>query len=140
MVFVGLAFFPKVAALLIAIPGPVAAAYVTVLIALLFVQGMKIIVQDGVDHRKAAVVGLSFWIGVGFQNQWIFADLLGEGFLGVLLGNGMTSGALAAVVMMMFRGADGASAQASGGRIGHGRPAKAGRVPSRVRVEGWMER
>ena len=102
VVFVGLAFFPKVAALLIAIPGPVAAAYVTVLIALLFVQGMKIIVQDGVDHRKAAVVGLSFWIGVGFQNQWIFADLLGDGFLGVLLGNGMTSGALAAVVMMMF--------------------------------------
>ena len=38
VVFVGLAFFPKVAALLIAIPGPVAAAYVTVLIALLFVQ------------------------------------------------------------------------------------------------------
>ena len=102
VVFVGLAFFPKVAALLIAIPGPVAAAYVTVLIALLFVQGMKIIVQDGVDHRKAAVVGLSFWIGVGFQNQWIFADLLGEGFLGVLLGNGMPSGALAAVVLMMF--------------------------------------
>ena len=102
VVFVGLAFFPKVAALLIAIPGPVAAAYVTVLIALLFVQGMKIIVQDGVDHRKAAVVGLSFWIGVGFQNQWIFAELLGDGFLGVLLGNGMTSGALAAVVMMMF--------------------------------------
>ena len=94
VVFVGLAFFPKVAALLIAIPGPVAAAYVTVLIALLFVQGMKIIVQDGVDHRKAAVVGMSFWIGVGFQNQWIFADLLGDGFLGVLLGNGMTSGAL----------------------------------------------
>ena len=56
VVFVGLAFFPKVAALLIAIPGPVAAAYVTVLIALLFVQGMKIIVQDGVDHRKAAIV------------------------------------------------------------------------------------
>ena len=38
------------------------------------------------------------------------------------------------------RGADGASAQASGGRIGHGRLAEAGRVPSRVRVEGWMER
>ncbi len=31
-----------------------------------------------------------------------FAEQLGEGFLGVLLGNGMTSGALVAVVMMMF--------------------------------------
>ncbi len=102
VIFVVLAFFPKVAALLIAIPPPVVAAYITVLLGLLFVQGMKIIIQDGVDHRKAAVAGLAFWIGVGFQNQWIFPDLLGEGFLGVLLGNGMTSGALVAVIMMVF--------------------------------------
>ena len=101
-IFVVVAFFPKVAALLIAIPPPVAAAYLTVLLGLLFVQGMKIIIQDGVDHRKAAVAGLAFWIGVGFQNKWIFPDLLGEGFLGVLLGNGMTSGALVAVIMMVF--------------------------------------
>ena len=79
-----------------------AAAYITVLIGLLFVQGMKIIVQDGVDHRKAAIVGVSFWIGAGFQNQWIFADQLGEGFLAVLLGNGMTAGALVAIIMMVF--------------------------------------
>ncbi len=102
VIFVLLAFFPKVAALLIAIPPPVAAAYITVLLGLLFVQGMKIVIQDGVDHRKAAVAGLAFWIGVGFQNQWIFSDQLGEGFLGVLLGNGMTSGALVAVIMMVF--------------------------------------
>ena len=101
-IFVAVAFFPKVAALLIAIPGAVAAAYITVLIGLLFVQGMKIIIQDGVDHRKAAIVGLSFWIGTGFQNQWIFPDLLGEGFLSVLLGSGMTSGALVAIIMMVF--------------------------------------
>jgi len=101
-IFVVVAFFPKVAALLIAIPPPVAAAYLTVLLALLFVQGMKIIIQDGVDHRKAAVAGVAFWVGVGFQNQWIFPDLLGEGFWSVLLGNGMTSGALVAVIMMVF--------------------------------------
>ncbi len=102
VIFVLLAFFPKVAALLIAIPPPVAAAYIAVLLGLLFVQGMKIIILDGVDHRKAAVAGLAFWIGVGFQNQWVFPDLLGDGFLGVLLGNGMTSGALVAVIMMVF--------------------------------------
>ena len=101
-IFVLLAFFPKVAAVLIAIPGPVAAAYITFLIGVLFVQGMKIVIQDGVDHRKAAVVGLSFWIGVGFQNQVIFADLLGGGFVGVFLGNGMTSGAIIAIIMMLF--------------------------------------
>ena len=102
VVFVAIAFFPKVSALLIAIPGPVAAAYITVLIGLLFVQGMKIVIQDGVDHRKAAVVGLAFWIGTGFQNQWIFPNLLGDGFLAVLLGNGMTAGALVAIIMMVF--------------------------------------
>ena len=102
VIIFALAFFPKFAALLIAIPAPVAAAYILVLIALLFVQGMKIVVQDGMDHRKASVAGMAFWIGVGFQNGWIFPDLLGDGFLGILLGNGMTSGAIVAVAMMVF--------------------------------------
>ena len=97
-----LAFFPKVTALVIAIPGPVAAAYIVVLLGLLFVQGMKIVIQDGVDHRKATVVGLAFWFGTAFQNKWVFPDLLGDGFLGVLLGNGMTSGAIVAIVLVAF--------------------------------------
>ena len=102
VIIAAVAFLPKVAAVLIAIPSPVAAAYITVLLGLLFVQGMKIVIQDGVDHRKAAVAGVAFWVGTGFQNQWIFADRLGDGFLSVLLGNGMTSGALVAIVMMLF--------------------------------------
>lgn len=102
VIILALAFFPKFAALLIAIPAPVAGAYLLVLIALLFVQGMRIVVQDGLDHRKATVAGVAFWVGVGFQSEMIFADLLGEGFLGILLGNGMTSGAIVAVIMMAF--------------------------------------
>ena len=101
-IFVALAFFPKITALLIAIPSPVAAAYVGVLIALLFVQGMRIIIQDGLDHRKATVAGVSFWVGVGFQNGVIFPNLLGDNFVGILLGNGMTSGAIVAVLMTAF--------------------------------------
>lgn len=100
--FAILAFFPKVAALLIAIPGPIAASYVIVLLGLLFVQGMRIVIQDGIDYKKAAVVGVSFWVGVGFQNQAIFPDIFAEGFLGLLFGNGMTAGALFAIVMMLF--------------------------------------
>lgn len=102
VIFVALAFLPKVAALLIAIPSPVAAAYIAFLIGILFVQGMRIVVQGGVNHRTAAIVGLSFWIGAGFQSQLIFPELLGDGFIGVLLGNGMTSGAVVAIVMMVF--------------------------------------
>ena len=82
VIFLALAFFPKFTALLVAIPGPVAGAYFIVLLGLLFVQGMKIIVQEGVDYRKATVVGLSFWIGVGFQNQLVFPELLGDGVHG----------------------------------------------------------
>ncbi len=100
--FLALAFFPKITALIVAIPSPVAAAYIVVLLGLLFVQGMKIVIQDGVDHRKATVVGLAFWIGTAFQNQWVFPDVIGDGFLGVLLGNGMTSGAIVAIVLMAF--------------------------------------
>ena len=101
IIFAILAFFPKATALLIAIPAPVAAAYITVLLALLFVQGMRMIIQDGVDHRKAIVVGVAFWLGVGFQGGVIFSDLL-QGFWAVLLGNGMTAGAIVAIIMMLF--------------------------------------
>ncbi|MDE2764894.1 MAG: hypothetical protein OXI25_00485 [Chloroflexota bacterium] len=102
VVIAAVAFFPKIAALLIGIPGPVVAAYLLVVLALLFVQGMKIIVLDGVDHRKAAVVGIAFWLGVGFQSQAIFPSLLTGGFWEVLLGNGMTAGAITAILMMLF--------------------------------------
>ena len=98
--FLVFAFLPKVTALLLAIPGPVAGAYIMVLLAMLFVLGMKIVVQDGVDYKKGAIVGVSFWIGVGFQHQLIFADRLGE-WWGALLGNGMTAGGLAAIVLSL---------------------------------------
>ena len=101
VIFVLLSLSPKVTALVIAIPNPVGAAYVTLLIGLLFVQGMKLIVEDGLDHRKATVVGISFWLGVGFQGQVIFPDLLG-GTWGTLLGNGMTAGGLAAILLTAF--------------------------------------
>ncbi|MCE2484678.1 MAG: hypothetical protein J4F42_04150 [Desulfurellaceae bacterium] len=101
IIFVVLAFFPKVTALLLAIPNPVVGAYAIILFGLLFMQGMKIVVQDGIDYRKAVVAGLSFWIGVGFQNGVIFADYFNETW-GALLGNGMTMGGLAAVVLSLF--------------------------------------
>ena len=87
--------------MLLAIPSPVAAAYVTALLSLLFVLGMRMVVQGGVDYRKAMIAGISFWIGVGFQEQVIFADYLGE-WWGSLLGNGMTAGGLTAIVLTVF--------------------------------------
>ncbi|MCE2500707.1 MAG: purine/pyrimidine permease [Dehalococcoidia bacterium] len=102
VVLLALAFSPKATALLIAIPSPVAAAFTIVFFTLLFVQGMRIVFRDGLDYRKAVVLGVSFWTGVGFQNQAIFPEQLGDGFWGILLGNGMTAGGLVAVVLAAF--------------------------------------
>ena len=101
IILAALAFMPKLTAILLAIPGPVVAAYITLLMGLLFMQGLQIIIQDQFDYRKAVIAGLSFWIGTGFQNQLIFADLLGE-TLGELLGNGMTTGGLTAIALTLI--------------------------------------
>lgn len=101
MFFLALTLLPKVIALFLAIPGPVAAAYLLMMIAILFSLGLRIVVQDGMDFRKAAIVGVSFWIGTGFQHELFFAGGL-EGWLGELLGNGMASGGLAALAMTAF--------------------------------------
>lgn len=100
-VFIAMAFLPKAPAVLLAIPGPIAAAYITVLLAMLFVVGMRIVVQDGIDYRKGIVAGVAFWIGAGFQNGAIFPEYFND-FAGGLLQNGMTAGGLAAILMTLF--------------------------------------
>ena len=99
-VFIVLAFLPKFMALILAIPGPVVGAYTIVLMATLFVLGMRVVVEDGVDYRKGVVAGVGFWIGLGLQNELIFAEALGA--WSGLLGNGMTAGGLAAILMTLF--------------------------------------
>ena len=101
VLFVALAFLPKVAAVVLAIPDPVIAAYGIVLIAILFVIGMRVVVQDGIDYRKAAIVGISFWAGVGFQEGAFFTENLGPR-MAPLLENGMTAGGLVAIVLMLL--------------------------------------
>lgn len=98
--FFAFAFMPKVTAVILAIPEAVVASYLLVLLAMLFALGMRIVVKDGLDYRKSVVVGVAFWLGVGFQNQQIFADGLGE-FAASILGNGMTAGGLAAILMVL---------------------------------------
>ena len=96
-----LAFLPKLLALILAIPSPVAAAYVTVLLAMSFVRGMTEVVQGGIDHRKGLIVGVAFWVGVGCQYDLVFPELLAD-VAGGLLRNGITAGGLVAIAMTLF--------------------------------------
>ena len=101
LIFIGLAFLPKVTALLIAIPAPVVGAYLFVLIALVFVQALKLMVQDGIDTRMSLIVGVGFLVGVGFQSQALFTDYLSE-TISKMLEDGMTSGGLTLLVLLLF--------------------------------------
>ena len=100
-VLIALAFLPKALAMVLAIPGAVAGAYVTILMATTFVRGMTEIVQGGIDHRKGLVAGVAFWIGTGCQNGTVFPGFLSTAAGGVLQ-NGITAGGLTAILMTLF--------------------------------------
>ena len=101
LILIAVAFSPKLIALVVATPRPVLVAYMIFLLSLLFVQGMRTVFSDGVDGRKAAVIGVSLWIGIGFQNQVILPDLL-TGTLGTLLSNGMTTGSVCVILLTLL--------------------------------------
>lgn len=101
LLYISIAFVPKVPAVVLAIPNPVAGSFLIVLLAILFLIGMKLVVQDGIDYRNGLVAGVGFWIGVGFQNGAIFPTLVAD-FAGGFLANGMTAGGLAAILMTLF--------------------------------------
>lgn len=96
-----IAFCPKIAALLLAIPGPVAGAYIAVLLILLFLHGLKLIAEDGLTFDNGLIVCTSFWLATGFQSQSIFHEFLPQWARG-LLDNGMTAGGLLAIIMMIL--------------------------------------
>ena len=100
-VFIAMVFLPKVRGAVLAIPGPVVSAYLVVLMATLFVLGMKIVVQGGIDYRKGLIAGVAFWAGVGFQNGAIFPEFT-QDFAGGLLRSGVTAGGLVAILLTLF--------------------------------------
>ncbi len=99
--FVVFAFLPKFMYAIISIPGPVVAAYFVIIVALIFVFGMKILLQDGLDYRKGLIVGVAFWIGIAFQLDWIYPEYF-QGAWAELLGNGMTVGGFTVILLSVF--------------------------------------
>lgn len=99
--FVAFAFLPKAFAAVLAVPDPVFAGYLAVLLAMLFAIGMKIVMQDGLGFREGMVVGIAFLAGVSFQQGLIFPDLVSR-FAGGLFANGMNAGGFAAILMTLL--------------------------------------
>ena len=101
IIYLIVAFFPKILAIVLAVPNPVVAAYSTVFFAVLFVFGMKMVVRDGLDYRSGLIAGVAFWVGVGFQHNLIFPEFV-SAFTGELLQNGVTVGGLVAIILTQF--------------------------------------
>ena len=101
ILFIVLAFLPKLVAVVVALPGPVAGAYLAIIVALIFVFGVKILTNDGLDYRKSLIVGFAFWVGLAFQFDMIYPELL-QGFWGNLMGQGMTAGGITVILLSGF--------------------------------------
>ena len=96
-----LALSPKALAILLAVPGPVLATYVAVLLALLFLIGVRMIVRSRIDRRRRLIVVVAFLTGAGFQFDLIFPEQVAA-FAGGLFRNGLTTGGLAAILLTLL--------------------------------------
>ncbi len=101
VMLIALALLPKIVAVLLTIPRPVTGAILMIVMGLLFVEGIRTVLQDGFSQQKAIIVGLSLSIGIGLQTHNIFGDSLGSTW-GVTLGSSVVVGILAAVLMSML--------------------------------------
>ena len=101
LIFIAVAFLPKVSALLSTLPGPVMAAYLIMVTGNLFVDGARTVIQSEQDRQKVVVAGVCFWIGASFQfGLFNLPDV--NPVLGALLKSGITTGGLAAIVMILY--------------------------------------
>ena len=96
-----LALLPKFTGVLLTIPSPVMGAFLLIAVGIFFVEGIQTIVRDGLDFQKTIVVGISFALGAGFEQQNILQDLLAHPW-GTLLGNSITVGAVTAIGLNIF--------------------------------------
>ena len=101
LLFIVVAFVPKSIAPLLAIPNPVIGGLLFTLGALVFIQGFKIVFQDGLDPSKAIIVGVSLWLGIAFQGNMIFTDHF-SGALHILFSSGVIVGGMSALLLTTF--------------------------------------
>ncbi len=99
LMVIAVAFLPKAIAPLLAIPNPVVGALFFIFGALIFVQGFRIASQDGLDQKKATIIGASVWLGIAFQSDLVLPPSYSTGIVHILFGNGVMVGGLTALVL-----------------------------------------
>lgn len=100
-ILVVLAFLPKGLALVLAIPSPVIATFITIALASLFTVGIKVVMQGGMDFQKGTIVGIAFLLGVGFQFDAIFPEFVARMTGGLPL-NGIIAGGTFTILVTLL--------------------------------------
>ena len=101
LILILVAFLPKVSAVLSSIPGPVMTGYLIMVTGALFVDGARTVIQNEQSQEKIAVAGVCFWIAASFQFELFTLPDVGRVW-GALLKSGITTGGLAAIVMILY--------------------------------------
>ncbi|MDE2794991.1 MAG: purine/pyrimidine permease [Gemmatimonadota bacterium] len=100
LALVALACFPKLVAVIIAIPDAVVAAVIIVTLCTLFVVGMREVVAGIRNNpRSGLIAGLAIWTGIAIEFDVVFPDFF-TNFAGGLLNNGMTTGGILAILLV----------------------------------------
>jgi len=101
VIFIALAFFPKLTGLLSTIPGPVMTGYLILVTGTLMVSGMQTVVMTEQNKQKVVAAGVAFWIGAAFQFRLFDIPDLNP-ILNGLMKSGITTGGFAAIAMILY--------------------------------------
>ncbi len=93
-----LALLPKVVALILTIPRPVTGAILMIVMGLLFMEGLRTVLQDGLNQQKVLTVGISLSVGIGLQTNNILVAALPSPW-GAAFGNSVIVGIIVAVLI-----------------------------------------
>ena len=100
-VFILVALSPKISSVLGTIPAPVVTGYLLLVTGNLLVDGARTVIQSESNPQKIVVAGVCFWLGAAFQFGLFALPDLG-GVINALLKSGITTGGLAAIIMILY--------------------------------------
>ena len=101
LIFIVVAFLPKVSGLIASIPAPVMTGYLMLVTGTLLVDGARLVIQNEPNRQKVVVAGICFWIGAAFHFDLFHLHYFGSVWE-TLFKSAITTGGLAAVIMVLY--------------------------------------
>ena len=101
LIFIAVAFLPKVSGLIASIPAPVMTGYLMLVTGGLLVDGTRLVIQNESNRQKVVVAGICFWIGASFHFNLFYLPDFGPVW-NTLFKSAITTGGLAAVIMVVY--------------------------------------